>query len=93
MDERSKVTLAILPDEYPNQVVTDQIKNELDLLITTKYKARLIGQSDIRINIQGTKVASGLMTIECGDSTSADWIAFNIPRHGWGKFNGLQMTV
>lgn len=59
-----KLTLAIMPGDYPNTVVTDEVKIEINNLITTKYKARLDSKSSIGLVLL-TKGTTGLECWVC----------------------------
>lgn len=93
VDERVKITLVILPADYPNSVVSDVIKLEINNLINSSYKTRLKGNSKITVNNDNINVHSGLMKITCGDISTADWISFNVQKHNWVRIIGKVMVV
>lgn len=92
-NEDGTITLATFPRDYPNNVVIDKIKEQINELVTGKLKARLKKQVSAPISIEQTKVMNGMVITVCGDATSADWVAYIVDHHDCVRFVGIEMRV
>lgn len=93
LDEDGKMSVAIFPTAYPRDVINDATKLEINRVITNQYKARMSVDTDVWIDIESSKIISGIVTIATSNARSADWIAFVINDNNKHRPAGSRLEV